>query len=588
MASIYKRPGSKTWQCQYYLRDPNSGENTKIRRSTGKTNPEAARKAAAEMEMDARECMQSGSVEEQEAHLVLHKMKLEIRQRNFTFPSANKHFASLTSLVLGEKLVKHTLESWTEEWLRRKARGRPMQDKDPTVQRYRGHIKSFLDWHPSEGRKRSLETVTSAQVRKWKEMLEDSGLLGKTVKYYVKDLSMLFNAAALEGIVTLNPCTSIIPEINTEDSTSRKPFQMDEVKAMILAAPTREWKGLLLIAAFTGLRLSDAAKLPWSKVDIETGKISVIPAKTKRGKKEIMIPIQENLLEFLKAEFEMRESSEPAILPKLSKKNVEGASGLSNTFTDKVMAVAGVDRGKPSREHDKDESKGKGRITWERGFHSFRHTFNSWLRNAGVSEEDRMALTGHSTRESQQLYTHTAVETLRVAIGKLPSLDGKSKSRVTATTNSDSQEIAAVAAKFEEGTASERVERARELIAETKKQRMTPEHRRQWFEVDAIGDVFDPLMKTEKPAERVRLIESFLLHLEQLELEAEISDRISYNVRYGCAEPVPETSDEIIADRARNKLEDWQSNGVKNGEGIAEEFKRWKRSFRVRKEGIST
>jgi integrase len=71
------------------------------------------------------------------------------------------------------------------------------------------------------------------------------------------------------------------------------------------------------------------------------------------------------------------------------------------------------------------QDKGKGRITWERGFHSLRHTFTSWLRNAGVSEEDRMALTGHSTRESHQIYSHADEKAGQAAIAKLPSLNSK-------------------------------------------------------------------------------------------------------------------------------------------------------------------
>jgi hypothetical protein len=39
-----------------------------------------------------------------------------------------------------------------------------------------------------------------------------------------------------------------------------------------------------------------------------------------------------------------------------------------------------------------------------------------------VSEEDRMALTGHTTRESHQIYSHTDEAALRDAVAKLPRL----------------------------------------------------------------------------------------------------------------------------------------------------------------------
>jgi integrase len=69
------------------------------------------------------------------------------------------------------------------------------------------------------------------------------------------------------------------------------------------------------------------------------------------------------------------------------------------------------------------QEAGVGRITYERGFHSLRHTFTTWLRNAGVSEEDRMTLTGHSTRESHSIYSHADERAGRDAIAKLPSLN---------------------------------------------------------------------------------------------------------------------------------------------------------------------
>ena len=84
------------------------------------------------------------------------------------------------------------------------------------------------------------------------------------------------------------------------------------------------------------------------------------------------------------------------------------------------MSKAKVERGKASRESEED--RGKGRITYERGFHSLRHTFTTWLRSAGVSEEDRMALTGHTTRDSHAIYSHADEEALRDAISKLPSM----------------------------------------------------------------------------------------------------------------------------------------------------------------------
>lgn len=48
-------------------------------------------------------------------------------------------------------------------------------------------------------------------------------------------------------------------------------------------------------------------------------------------------------------------------------------------------------------------------FTW----HGFRHTFNSWLAQAGVSVEVRRRLCGWSSREISDRYTHLGVAHLR-------------------------------------------------------------------------------------------------------------------------------------------------------------------------------
>ena len=55
-------------------------------------------------------------------------------------------------------------------------------------------------------------------------------------------------------------------------------------------------------------------------------------------------------------------------------------------------------------------------------FHSLRYSFSSLLANAGVREELRMALTGHTTRDVHQGYTHHELASLRDAVSLLPRI----------------------------------------------------------------------------------------------------------------------------------------------------------------------
>ena len=55
-------------------------------------------------------------------------------------------------------------------------------------------------------------------------------------------------------------------------------------------------------------------------------------------------------------------------------------------------------------------------------FHSLRHSFNSAMANAGIAQEIRQKLTGHTSAETNKVYTHHELEPLRAAVGAIPSL----------------------------------------------------------------------------------------------------------------------------------------------------------------------
>jgi integrase len=71
---------------------------------------------------------------------------------------------------------------------------------------------------------------------------------------------------------------------------------------------------------------------------------------------------------------------------------------------------------------DPKKIQGKGVQKFNRlTFHSLRHSFNSTLANAGVHQEIRMKLTGHSSVGMNDRYTHTAIKPLEDAMSNLPA-----------------------------------------------------------------------------------------------------------------------------------------------------------------------
>ena len=106
----------------------------------------------------------------------------------------------------------------------------------------------------------------------------------------------------------------------------------------------------------------------------------------------------------------LAESSNP---PGMARKGPGGRHGLSEGFK-RIMRKAGLDL-------QVVQGGGRRKLA-RRTFHSLRHSFTSALANAGVPEEVRMKLTGHSSKDVHRGYTHHELETLRQAIGTIPSI----------------------------------------------------------------------------------------------------------------------------------------------------------------------
>lgn len=412
MASIYKRAKSNVWQTCFYVKDPDTGELNQVRKSTGTTNQKEAKRIAADLERQAQGVILAESDEARAVEAIITQMKQEIAQSKFTVLSARKHLHEITRIVTGEQLTSFTIESWCNEWLSRKEK----KSSKATMARYKGHKKHFIDFLGADKAGKPLETFTATDAERYKQALLAKGVVGKTVLAYTKDVAAIFKAAIREGLISFNPMTAI-EAVTTDDSQERKPFTAEEVSQLIAAAPCDEWRGLILAAAYTGLRLGDVARLQWSSIDLQRKMITLMPAKTKRKKREVTIPIHPDLLAYFETVTIANDEPSAPVFPKLSLLRIGDRTGLSQKFIG-IMKAAGVSRGKPSKE----KAEGTGHVTYERGFHSLRHTFTTWLRTAGVSEEDRMELTGHSTRESHAGYAHADESVLRDAIAKLKTL----------------------------------------------------------------------------------------------------------------------------------------------------------------------
>jgi integrase len=174
----------------------------------------------------------------------------------------------------------------------------------------------------------------------------------------------------------------------------------------LLSVAKGEWRGLIILAATSGLRLGDAVTIKWADIDKDAIRLD-----TEKTGQPVEIPIHADFAAFL--ESQPKGIGMAPVFPELSKRKQPGRSGLSRQFRT-LMEKAGVS-------HKEVTAKGAaGRTRYSKGFHCFRHTFISSLANAGVSADVRQKLTAHSDDSVHLDYTHLERKTFRRAVEKIP------------------------------------------------------------------------------------------------------------------------------------------------------------------------
>jgi integrase len=238
----------------------------------------------------------------------------------------------------------------------------------------------------------AMRKIITTNVRKSKTRT----ITAATANMDLHALRRALTAALEAGLVKMNVAASIRP-LPTTDSTERAPFTTEEVRKMLDHEKTSdEWKGAILIAAHTGLRMGDVMQI--TRENIEGTRLVIRPAKTKKERETLNIPLTPPVIAWIG-------KRKGSLFPKLSTLQ---KGTLSTTFT-RIMKSAGVAR-------DIIEA---GNITKRRSFHSLRHTFASWLAEADIHADVRQKLTGHKSAGIHANYTHHD-KALDRAVGTLP------------------------------------------------------------------------------------------------------------------------------------------------------------------------
>ena len=251
-------------------------------------------------------------------------------------------------------------------------------------------------------------------IQQWLKTIERE-VTPVTARNHLKRLTGAFAEATKNRFIEHNPCISVSSP-KDKNPPEKHTFSNRQIEALLKISDP-EWKGMILVGYYCGLRLGDAATLRWKDVDLAQNWISVFPEKTRRLGKKIKIPIHPTLHEYL-ISLEGQDDPNAFLFPNLASKKVPGQSGLSLRFSSLVEKAA------IKNTLLRPESKNLARSRRVRGltYHSLRHSAISALANEGVPEEIRMKISAHSDRVVHAKYTHHEERILRDSVAKLPHL----------------------------------------------------------------------------------------------------------------------------------------------------------------------
>jgi integrase len=379
------RPGKgKYWICCYTASD-----GRQLKRSTKRTN-------------------------KREAEIVCHawaEVEDLARGNDLTEKQVRRVIQTTLERLTGKRAYDPTVREWMENWLNLE-KG---TIEGASLKKYEQVAREFLtSLGPRAGMR--LEAITVEDILALRDSMIEGGRSPKTVNGLVrKVLNRPFRIARDQGIITTNPVAAV--KSLRDVSNVKGTFTPEQIQKLIAEA-VEDWKGLILAGYYTGARLKDLATLQWANVNLDKRFILFRQSKTKRyaSKSAVQIPIHPELEEYFLNLIGPNLGPKGPVFPELHDKPGSGKSGMSMAFK-RIMSRAGIDDGsRPS------ERGGKGRATSLLSFHSLRHSFNSALANAGVSQELRQKLTGHASAEMNALYTHHELETIRGAIETIQRL----------------------------------------------------------------------------------------------------------------------------------------------------------------------
>jgi integrase/recombinase XerC len=283
-------------------------------------------------------------------------------------------------------------------------------DRSPaTVRGYLTDLSVFIRWLESQGTS-TLETLTSADIRFYRQYLIDISAAPQTVNRKLAAIAAFGNWAAQTGLLPANPAINIksvgmVPQapkwLDKKQRNALLQVTKDDLQKARLRYP-RLWvlrlrdAVVVTVLLNTGLRVSELANLKTSDL-LLTERKATLTVRAGKGTKQRVTPLNKEARQMIEQWLAVRPQIQDDALfvgqreEKLQVRSVQCA-------VSRLAELAGLPDVTP---------------------HTCRHTFAKLLLDSGVTLEKVATLLGHESLDTTRLYVTPGERDLEQAVGVL-------------------------------------------------------------------------------------------------------------------------------------------------------------------------
>ncbi len=414
MASIIKRGGIWTARIRVGGRDRWRSLGTAER-------PEAERRAKAleeklsgnrwlRQELDALLARADQDLRDDEVPLVCETLGRAIDRLLKRIPEAARTNFSrrLSRELAGEQQAKIAIDEAWARWLA--SSNRETGSKARTIAGYKAIWSRFQRW-ATPRQLLWLHQVGETEALAYSDDLWQARVSPRTFTAHVRFIRSVWATLRVPaGLDAANPWDAVKSKPRAHD-TGRRALTPDEIRRVIAAADG-SLQVLLLTGALTGARLGDVVNMRWREIDLDRAEWSLVPMKTSRLGKRLILPLLEPLIGELRRIPAVDRAEH--VFPK--ELELWKRSDLTKQIQAHFLRCA-IDT---QEQVEAGQQRKRARIMV--GFHSLRHSAATISAKSGVNLGLVQQALGHASVGVTMGYLHGDSETARQVLAPLAAI----------------------------------------------------------------------------------------------------------------------------------------------------------------------